>query len=69
MKDWFEINDCDMSHIEACVTYWNETGRYKGPLSPEVREWMNNANNYYLEYYGYNRSEGAKMIEKIFLQY
>lgn len=27
----------------------------------EVRKWTN---NYYPEYYGYNRSEGAKMTEK-----
>lgn len=64
MDDWFDINDCDMSHKEACVTYWNREGRNYGPLSPEVREWMTKSDNYYLEYYGQNRSEGGKVSER-----
>lgn len=61
---WYLLEDCDMSHKEDCVTYWNREGRKYGPLSPEMREWMTTADNYYLEYYGYNRSDGGKMTER-----
>ena len=63
-NEWYPLEKCDMSHKEACVTYWNREGRRHGPLSQEVREWMENAENYYLEYYGHNRSAGGRMTER-----
>lgn len=51
----------DMSHKTDAVTWWNNLGRLYGPLSSQVRAWMNNPNNYYLEYFRYNRSAGAKL--------
>ncbi len=60
-KRWIKFEDCDMSHIKAAVVYWNEEGKYYGPLSPEVRKWMLESQNYYLEYYVINRSEGGKI--------
>ena len=60
-KRWIKLEDCDMSHIKAAVVYWNEEGKYYGPLSPEVRKWMLESKNYYLEYYVINRSEGGKI--------
>ncbi|WP_081965492.1 GH-E family nuclease [Porphyromonas macacae] len=49
-----------MGHIHDAVTYWNETGRYLGVKSKEVRKWMLDSDNYILEYFSTNRSKGAK---------
>ena len=38
-------------------------GRNYGARSPEVREFMTDPNNYYLEYYGINRSQGTQIGE------
>lgn len=57
----YPIDEADMSHINDAVTWWNKMGRLYGPRSPQVRAWMNNPDNYYLEYYRYNRSDGAKL--------
>ena len=35
-----------------------------GTRMAEVMEWMTTADNYYLEYYGNNRSDGGKMTER-----
>lgn len=45
------------------VRWWNATGRNYGARSLEVRNWMKNSDNYYLEYYSINRSQGAKIQE------
>jgi hypothetical protein len=58
-KVWRDISEADMGHIHDAVTYWNETGRYFGAKSKEVREWMLSSKNYILEYYKTNRSKGA----------
>lgn len=60
-EDWIKLEECDMSHIKDAVAYWNQEGKYYGPLSPQVRQWMTESDNYYLEYYVINRSEGAKI--------
>jgi hypothetical protein len=60
---WYPINEADMAHIVDAVSWWNETGRKYGPKSKEVLEFMRNPNNYYLEHYSINRSEGAKLRE------
>lgn len=62
-EDWFNLECADMSHIHDAVIWWNRLGRLYGPKSPQVRNWMLNPNNYYLEHYSYNRSAGARIRE------
>jgi hypothetical protein len=50
-----------MGHVQAAVDYWNAEGRYYGPRSPEVRAFMNDPDNYWLEPSWINRSKGAQM--------
>ena len=56
---WHPIKDADMGHKEPAVVWWNREGYQYGPRSPEVRAWMTNSDNYYLEDKQINRSEGA----------
>ncbi|MCG9752728.1 hemagglutinin repeat-containing protein [Vibrio brasiliensis] len=58
--NWYSIKDTDMGHIESAVDYWNEKGRYFGPKSKEVREFMKDPENYILEPSKINRCNGAK---------
>ena len=58
---WRDIKDADMGHIEDAVSWWNKTGRQYGAKSKEVRDWMKNSDNYVLEYFKTNRSNGAKL--------
>ncbi|MEH8033032.1 RHS repeat-associated core domain-containing protein [Gallibacterium anatis] len=60
---WRSIKDADMAHKIDAVSWWNSVGRQYGARSPEVRNWMKNSDNYYLEYYSINRSQGAKIQE------
>ena len=62
-EKWFPIDQADMAHLTDAVSWWNSTGRYYGAKSSEVREWMLDSNNYVLEHYRLNRSEGAKLNE------
>ena len=61
---WYPIEEADMAHKVDAVTWWNNIGRFLGPKSKEVREWMMNPDNYYLEHYSINRSAGAKLKEE-----
>lgn len=63
-RKWYLLEDADMSHIESAVSYWNRKGRFTGAKSVEVRMFMNDAGNYYLEYYRINRSEGGAMTAR-----
>ncbi|GGZ02160.1 PAAR domain-containing protein [Pseudoduganella plicata] len=58
---WYPIQETDMGHVQAAVDYWNAEGRYYGPRSPEVRQFMNDPDNYWLEPSSINRSKGALM--------
>jgi len=61
---WHPINErIDMSHIEDAVSYWNNEGRYYGPRSPQVREFMTDPDNYFLEPRGPNRAAGGRSDE------
>ncbi|WP_447528672.1 hypothetical protein [Vreelandella sp. TE19] len=51
----------DMAHKVDAVTWWNDTGRFFGPKSPEVRQFMLNADNYELQLRSINRSDGARL--------
>ena len=51
----------DMAHRTDAVTWWNEVGKYFGPKSPQVREFMLNPDNYVLQHRSINRSEGASL--------
>ncbi|EEM71022.1 MULTISPECIES: GH-E family nuclease [Bacillus cereus group] len=58
---WRPLSEADMAHKIDAVTWWNEVGRKYGPKSKEVRDWMRDPDNYYLEHYSKNRSEGASL--------
>jgi methylmalonyl-CoA mutase cobalamin-binding subunit len=58
---WYNIKYADMAHKTDAVTWWNSTGRYYGAKASEVRNWMLNSKNYYLEYFSINRSQGASL--------
>lgn len=59
---WYALEDCDMGHspIDA-VTYWNNVGRYHGPRSDEVRDWMRDPDNYELQPSHINQADGRIM--------
>lgn len=61
--EWYELKYGDMAHKEDAVKWWNENGRRFGEKAPEVRQWMLDPDNYYIEHYSINRSEGAKIGE------
>jgi len=54
-------SNVDMAHRIDAVTWWNETGRFFGAKSPEVRTFMLDPNNYVLQLGSINRSAGAKL--------
>lgn len=56
---WYLLCYADMAHRKDAVTWWNNKGRYFGAKSARVRKFMLNPNNYYLEHYSINRSQGA----------
>ena len=60
---WYDIKEADMSHLTDAVSWWNETGRNYGAKSKEVRKWMLDPDNYYLDHFSINRSQGAKLTE------
>ncbi|WP_296136393.1 GH-E family nuclease [uncultured Tessaracoccus sp.] len=59
---WYPYSELDMGHypIDA-VVYWNNVGRFHGPQAPEVREWMNDPDNYLLQPGPINQSDGRIM--------
>lgn len=61
---WYNVKDADMAHLTDAVKYWNQKGGYYGPKSKEVRAFMRDSKNYELEYYGHNRSQGAKLPDR-----
>uniref|UniRef100_UPI001FDF06F9 RHS repeat-associated core domain-containing protein n=1 Tax=Chitinilyticum litopenaei TaxID=1121276 RepID=UPI001FDF06F9 len=63
-KKWYRIQDADMAHRVDAVKYWNQKGGFHGPKSREVRAFMRDADNYELEYYGHNRSQGAQLPDR-----
>lgn len=59
---WYKIADTDMGHVPIdAVSYWNNVGRYHGPKSPEVRDWMKDSNNYELQPSHINQADGRIM--------
>lgn len=58
---WRSIKDADMAHRTDTVKWWNRKGRQYGAKAPEVRKWMKDSRNYYLDHYSINRSQGAKL--------
>ncbi|WP_254438289.1 GH-E family nuclease [Paenibacillus sp. DCT19] len=66
---WYDLSTADMAHRNDpphtdAVTWWNNVGRYHGAKSKEVRDWMLDSNNYVLDHYSLNRSDGAKLNQK-----
>jgi len=62
-QKWYPVDGSDihMGHTKDAVTWWNEKGRYFAPRSPEVRDWMENADHYELEYGPANSAAGARI--------
>ena len=60
---WYNIKYADMGYKIDAVTWWNKKGRFTGAKSPRVRRFMRNPNNYELQPYWINRSNGAKLGE------
>jgi len=62
---WRGLSDIDMGHTpNAAVEYWNNYGRFldRGPdneVPTEIRDWMNNPDNYEPQWRHDNRSDGA----------
>ena len=54
------IGKIESGHKDA-VEYWNTCGKYTGARSKEVRAYMQNPEDYYLEVSNYNRSSGEKI--------
>ncbi len=46
-------------HPVNAVDHWNNVGIHHGARSPEVRQWMLDADNYELQPSSYHRSQGA----------
>lgn len=63
-EGWHPAEDTDMSHQRDAVNWWNAVGKFFGPKSPEVRQFMLNPENYTLEPSSSNRSRGAKVGEQ-----
>jgi hypothetical protein len=58
---WYNLSEADMAHKTDAVTWWNKNGRTLGPKSAGVRSWMLDSDNYYLEHFSINRSQGATL--------
>lgn len=60
--NWYKLDDVDMGHVPIdAVTYWNNVGRYHGPRSDEVRDWMRDPGNYELQPSDINQADGRIM--------
>ena len=53
----------DMAHQIDAVSWWNQSGRFFGAKSPEVRAFMLNSDNYILQPSSINRAAGARIGE------
>lgn len=62
--NWHPLSEADMAHKIDAVSWWNGTGRYYGAKSSVVRKFMLDPNNYYLEHYSINRSQGALLRQR-----
>ena len=56
---WYDFSEADMAHKVDAVSWWSEIGRFFGAKSDEVRKWMKDPDNYYLDHFSINRSQGA----------
>ena len=60
--NWYPVNsrDAHMGHHPVdVVDYWNNDGRQTGARLEAVRQWMNDPNNYRLEYGPENATRGG----------
>jgi hypothetical protein len=65
---WTRIySTIDMAHKTHAVIWWNEAGRFTGPKSREVRQFMLDSNNYILRPSFINRAEGPR-LQQTYLQ-
>lgn len=57
----YPISACAMGHIIDAVTWWNTNGRFTGPQSREVQQFMTDPGNYEIEPGGPNSLRGATL--------
>lgn len=60
-NQWYPLAEADMCHIDDAVTWWNNTGRKFGARTEEIRAFMLKSDNYVLDHFSINRSQGSKL--------
>ncbi|MDT7786953.1 MAG: hypothetical protein QOF58_5372, partial [Pseudonocardiales bacterium] len=60
----YPLSVCAMGHLIDAVTWWNSNGRFTGPQSPEVRQFMEDPDNYEIEPSRPNSLRGALLGTK-----
>jgi hypothetical protein len=63
-NQWYYVQDADMAHLKDAVKYWNQKGECHRSKSKKVRSLMRDLDNYELEYFGHNLSQGACLKER-----
>ena len=58
---WWPLSDCTMGHVIDAVTWWNTNGRFTGPQSQEVEDFMTDPINYEIEPAGPNSLRGSQL--------
>jgi len=58
---WYPLNECEMGHVIDAVTWWNTNGRFTGPQSREVQQFMEDPDNYEVEPSVSNQARGRAL--------
>ena len=61
---WHPESNCDMSHIVDAVLWWNSNGRFTGPQSRTVIQFMTDPSNYELEPKEPNQQRGRSLANR-----
>lgn len=61
---WYSVSDADMAHLTEAVNHWYQKGGFSGAKSKEIRKWVLDPDNYELEFYVHNRSQGALLTDR-----
>jgi tetratricopeptide (TPR) repeat protein len=64
-NQWYYVQNADMAHLKDAVKYWNQKGKCHRSKSKKVRSFMRDLDNYKLEYFGHNPSQGAFLTSKV----
>jgi RHS repeat-associated protein len=63
---WYPIKEAHMAHETDVVRHWNRWARVFGARDDEIRNWMLNSKNYYLERGHSNTQAGARLNDRYF---